>query len=144
MTAVHITLAEYAARADGDLRLNDVIPRAQRIALGIEEGEHALTLIVMQEVPENRHAAAAKCRSGDQILPLQSAKQHHQSARSGHQQSGAQIGLLRDDEDRGQNGDREHANRYERGRQGFVMDQPRTEQRYGKLHDFRRLKAHHL
>src|SRR3546814_3203388 len=41
--------AEQAARADGNLGLGDVISRAKRIALGIEEGRHPALLIVRSE-----------------------------------------------------------------------------------------------
>src|SRR3546814_13628508 len=40
--------AEQAARADGNLGLGDVIARAKRIALGIEERRHPALLIVLQ------------------------------------------------------------------------------------------------
>ena len=46
-------LAEDAAGADGDLRLNDVITRAQRVALRIEKGKHPFTLVAVHEVPED-------------------------------------------------------------------------------------------
>src|SRR3546814_15011699 len=38
--AVEITLAEDATRSDRDLRLADVIARAQRVAFGLEEDQH--------------------------------------------------------------------------------------------------------
>src|SRR3981081_920831 len=43
--ALQETLAERAPGADGDLGLGDVVAGAQRIAVGIEEGEHALALV---------------------------------------------------------------------------------------------------
>src|SRR6185312_17456705 len=45
LAAVHPSLAEYAARADRDLRLDDVIARPERVRLRIEKGEQALALI---------------------------------------------------------------------------------------------------
>ena len=44
------SLAEHPARAERDLRLHDVIARAERVILRIEEGQHAFLLIVMQEL----------------------------------------------------------------------------------------------
>ena len=46
---LQIALAEHAAGADRDLRLDDVIARAERIVLRIEERQHALPLIVVQQ-----------------------------------------------------------------------------------------------
>ena len=53
LRAVQPALAEQAARADRDLRLNDVVARAERIGLGIQEREHARLLIVAHERPEH-------------------------------------------------------------------------------------------
>src|SRR3546814_19065192 len=47
--AVEITLAEDATRSDRDLRLADVIARAQRVAFGIEEDQHAIALIIVED-----------------------------------------------------------------------------------------------
>ena len=58
LAAVHPALAEHAAGADGDLRLDDVIAGAERIGLRIEEREHALALVVVQEAPAEPRADA--------------------------------------------------------------------------------------
>ena len=62
LAAVEIALAEHAAGADRDLRLDDVIAAAERIALRVEERQHALPLIVVQqELPRavrDRHEQA--------------------------------------------------------------------------------------
>ncbi len=64
LAAVHPALAEHAAGADGDLRLDDVVAGAERIGLRVEEGEDALALVVVHEAPaepggQRRRAAAA-------------------------------------------------------------------------------------
>src|SRR5580693_1169098 len=60
LAAVHVSLAEHAPGTDGDLRLNDVITRSQPIGFGIEEGENALALIVVDDVP------GSPCRAAEQ------------------------------------------------------------------------------
>ena len=50
--ALHEALAHEATGADGDLRLQNVIAGAERIAPGVDEGEHALPLIVVQPLPD--------------------------------------------------------------------------------------------
>ena len=51
LAAVHVALAEHAARADGDLRLDDVVAGAERVVFGIQEGQYALALIIVNEMP---------------------------------------------------------------------------------------------
>ena len=51
---VQEALAEQPARAERDLRLQDVIAGAERIALRIEEGEDAVLLVIVQELPGDR------------------------------------------------------------------------------------------
>src|SRR5882724_7288277 len=51
LTAHHIALAEHPAGADGDLRLDDVVSRAERIVFGIQKRQDALALIVVDEMP---------------------------------------------------------------------------------------------
>ena len=95
-------LAEQAARADGDLGLGDVVAGAQRIAVGIEEGEHALALVFVHERPGDRQAADG----GD------AARQEHPEPHAGHEQERAaaqqhhhrraEVGLHHDQRDRRQ------------------------------------------
>ena len=47
LRAVQKAFAEEPPRADRDLRLNDVIARAQRIAIGIEKGQDAVALVLL-------------------------------------------------------------------------------------------------
>src|SRR5882762_8750565 len=51
LTAHHVALAEHPAGADGDLRLDDVVSRAERIVFGIQKRQDALALIVVDEMP---------------------------------------------------------------------------------------------
>ena len=50
LRAVEQSLAEHAARADGDLRLDDVIAGAELVGFGIEQREDALLLVVVEHV----------------------------------------------------------------------------------------------
>ncbi len=86
--------------ADGDLGLGDVVARAQRIALGIEEGQHALALVFVHERPCERHAAE-RAESGRQEHPDPHAG-HEQQRRAAqqHHHGGAEIGLHHDQPDR--------------------------------------------
>jgi hypothetical protein len=72
LAAVHPSLAEHAARAERDLALNDVIAGAERIVLRVEEGQHALALIVVQHVPAGEGGAHS---------------QQHQRQHDSHRQS---------------------------------------------------------
>ena len=49
LRAVQKTFAKNLARADGDLRLNDVIAGAERVAVGIEKGQNAIALILFEK-----------------------------------------------------------------------------------------------
>jgi len=48
LRAFHETFTPEPPAADGDFRLDDVVPGAQRVAFRVEEGQDALFLIVMQ------------------------------------------------------------------------------------------------
>ena len=54
LRAVHEAFAEKLARADGDLRLNNVIAGAERIAIGIEKRQDAVTLVGFKKLPSDR------------------------------------------------------------------------------------------
>ena len=49
--ALHVAAAGEAARAHGDLRLGDVVAGAERVGVGVEEGEDAAELVVLDELP---------------------------------------------------------------------------------------------
>ncbi len=52
LRAVQVALAAEHARADGDLRLDDVVAGAERVGLRIEEGQQALLLVRLEVAPE--------------------------------------------------------------------------------------------
>ena len=55
---VQPAFAVQTARTDGDLRLNNVIPGAQGVVLGIQKGQHPLFLIIAQKIPQHRRGGA--------------------------------------------------------------------------------------
>src|SRR5208282_396325 len=85
LTAVHVSLAENAARADGNLRLDDMIARAEPIGLGIEECQDTLALVVVNEVPGGPCCASKKRYRDQYDLNLQAGEQHDDEPRRGNQ-----------------------------------------------------------
>src|SRR5690606_39706640 len=89
-------LAKDPAGAEGNLRLHDMIARAERIILGVEKGENALFLVVMQELESEKRA-----RDGDagqqRKLPEPHPGGKKDDPRPGReQQRSAEIGLAQD------------------------------------------------
>ena len=60
LCAVQEAFAENTARSDGDLRLADMITRAQRIALGVHEDKDALLLIFVQKAERDWNDRGAR------------------------------------------------------------------------------------
>ena len=141
--AMHEALAAQSARADGDLGLKDVVAGAERIAIGIEEGEHALLLVVVQHLPgmRQRHDHA-RDRPGE-IEPAHPGEKHHARADDREQRGGAEIRLGEREQSR-------HADHQERWDQGveppnLLRREPlivaRDRQNEGDLHHLRGLEA---
>src|ERR1700678_2270582 len=142
LAAVHIALAETPARADRDLRLDDVVSGAQRVVFGIEEGQYALPLVIVDEMP-GRPDGASQHGDGYQYDPqLQAGEQHHDEAGGGDQQGRAEVRLLGDH--RGGYGDQDAHDEqvFEGRRQGALVHVPGAYHRDRQLHDLGRLEAH--
>ena len=75
-------LAGDAARAERDLRLQDVVAGAERIALGIEEGEDALALVVPQKAPGDRQRAKTEADDNGELPPANA--DHEQDPGAGY------------------------------------------------------------
>src|SRR5882762_3545458 len=142
LTAVHVALAEDSARADGDLGLNDVVAGAQRIVFGIEEHEHALALVLVNEMPAGPGRAADERYGYQDDLHLQTREQHHDQPGSGDQQGSAEIRLDHDHRRRNPDHDGHDQQILEGRRQRALVHVPRAHHRYRELHDFGRLEAH--
>src|SRR5580693_4831929 len=91
LTAVHVALAEQAARADGDLRLDDVIAGAQAVGLRMEKRQDALALIVVDEMPRTPGGGAEERNGDDNQANLQARQQHDDEAGGRNQQRSAQV-----------------------------------------------------
>ena len=132
-------LARETARTDGDLRLGDVIAITQRVAFGIEEGEHALLLIGLQTEEERdwRQNRARRSRT-DEPAQRQAGSEHHHRPAEDDRQRRAQIGLQQHQRHGCQDqqaGRRDHADR----QCGIVA---RENQHDGGLHQLGRLQLH--
>ncbi len=86
-------LAEEPARAEGDLRLQDVVTGAERVALRIEEGQHALPLIVAQELPAHRYGGKAEPAHHHELPDLHPGQKEHGGPDQEQHAGGAEIGL---------------------------------------------------
>ena len=86
-------LAEQAARADGDLGLGDVVAGAQRIAVGIEEGQHALALVFVHERPGERQAADRRDRRAEEHPEPHAGHEQQRRAAQQHHHRRAEVGL---------------------------------------------------
>ena len=80
LAAVHVALAEHAARADRDLRLDRVIAGAERVVLRVQEREHALPLVVVQEMPGDGHGRDEQRAEAEDVAQLQAGEQDHEPA----------------------------------------------------------------
>jgi hypothetical protein len=140
--AVEPALAEQAARADRDLRLDDVVSGTQRIRFRIKKGQHAATLVIVHEVPQHgRGRRSQRTKEHDQAQ-AQPSKQYHQQPGARHQQRSAEIRLP--DNQEGRRGDQHQQYQHvdESRRQRPVVQIPGRHHRHRQLHDLRRLEAH--
>ena len=81
LRTLQVALSGDAARTDRDGGLDDVVARAERIVLRIEEGEHALLLVVVQQVPAAPGCCDAGAAEQRDDPSLQPGEQHDESAR---------------------------------------------------------------
>ena len=144
LRALEEALAPDAAGADRDLRLADMIARAQRIAFRVHEDQDALFLIVMQEAEGDRDDRGDGEAGTDEQAQRQAGQKHDgDAARQDHRRS-AQIRLY-------QHQRPGNADQHQRGPDGvpaayFPYWQHRIEagdrQHDDRLHEFRRLQLH--
>ena len=94
LRAVEQSLAEHAARADGDLRLDDVITGAELVGLRIEQREDALLLVVVEHVvPREPAGGGARGGQPEDHAELQAGQDHHQHAADEDEAAGAEVRL---------------------------------------------------
>ena len=100
--SLHPALAEEHAAADGDFRLDDVVPGAVGIQFGVQKDADPVALVLMEQVPEKRRAAGADGPGDADPLHLEAADPEH-AARDGREDQGrSQVGLPQDQHERDQ------------------------------------------
>ena len=92
-------LAEEAARADGDEGLQNVEALAERVRGRIEKRQHALTLVVVHQAPDDGHRQDKDAREGNKDALAQACEEDDGCARDEHEDRGAEVGLLHDEAD---------------------------------------------
>jgi len=99
LRSLQIALAADAARSDRDLRLADMIAGTQRIAFRIEEDQHAVLLIFLEqeEEGEGNEGRAGEART-DEKAQGDARQEHHGDTPGHHRDRGAEIGLSHDEE----------------------------------------------
>ena len=137
-------LAQEAAGAQGDLGLHDVIARARRIGLRVQEGQHPVALILVHaehHIGRNQRHGGGAHSSDD--LPAQPRHEHDGRAGQADQHGRAQVRLVRhQQEGQADDGDRIDQLPVEAGLLGRSAVIPaRQGQNDADLHDLGRLDA---
>ena len=96
-----------------------MIPRAEGVALGVEEGHHAAALIVVEQAPDNGRGNRGGYSGGGEFPPAHAGGEQHRARAEHEHDGGAEVRLP------------EH----ESGRQGDQRE--RRQKRYGAPHVFR-------
>ena len=137
-------LAGQPARAERDLRLQDMVAGAERVAIRIEEGQQPRPLIIAQHRPgERRRSRPGECGRAENPEPHAAEKAQRRAGGEQHHR-GAEIGLLQHERDR-QNDQQDRCNDITQlagtlGRQAVKIARQCQHQR--DLHDFRGLQLH--
>ena len=141
LRSLHPPFAEDAARADGDERLQGVEPPSERIVRGVNEGQNALALVVVKEIPDdgkrNEHARDAERDD----LPVEAGEENDGKTRDGDEHRRPEVGLLENESDR--HGEEEEG--HDVVPPGDVLSAhvvvPGQHERNAELHDFGGLDA---
>ena len=137
-------LARPAPGADGGLRLDDIPAGAELVALGVEEREHALLLVVrQQELPGGPQGVQAGEHRAANKAPADARHENGEESRGGDQQGRAEVRLAHDERTGQRNQEQADAHVARPRRQDPVAEVPGHGHRHGELHDFRGLEAEH-
>ena len=136
-------LAEQAAGAQRDLRLDDVIAGPRLVRLRVEEGQQPGLLVRLEhEREQHRQGGPHRHQSGGDEPQAQTAQDHHQPARGHDQHGGPEVRLAR--HQGGGNQDQAGGDQQAPGELRPVLRQPVVEagqgEHEGDLDDLRRLK----
>jgi hypothetical protein len=115
--------------------------KSERVAGRIDQGQHALLLVILHQVPEAIGAGYRQYGETDHQAHGQPGEHDDNHSRGGNQQRGAQVRLACDqdgghDDDHAQNQQLPEARR-----NGSLMQVPGGHHRHGQLHDFGWLEA---
>ena len=78
--------------------LDDVVARAERVALGVEEREHALALVLAKLLPEQWQGGADKRAEHEDHAQPETGEQDDDGARGADQDGRAEVRLPRDEQ----------------------------------------------
>ncbi len=98
--ALQVALARQHAGPDGDLGLDDVVARAQRVPFRIQKGEDPALLVGLEEKPDQGDGHHAPGYDGDQGPPFNLHEYGYRKGDEHHDHAGAQIRLPHDDGNR--------------------------------------------
>ncbi len=101
LRALQEAAAGDAAGAERDLRLQDVVAGAQRVAVRVEEGQHAaLLVVVQQELPGQRDRGEAEDAAERELPHAHPGDEEHHDAADHQHAGGAEVRLLEHQRDR--------------------------------------------
>src|SRR5579864_9043875 len=94
--ALEQSLPPHQATAHRDLRLDDPVPRAQRVEAGVDEGEQPAALIFLEQVPEDRSDHQRRPAQGGEVPPPRPRRVEHADEDGAVDQRRPQVGLFED------------------------------------------------
>ena len=144
--ALHEAPAPEPAGAQCDLRLQDMVAAVEWIALGVEEGENAGLLIVVQHVPGHRHRGGGQYQHGGEHPIAHAGTKEDRAAGRQQHAGGAQVRLLQHQPGWHQHQDQgdDEARRAAQGIGGQAVEVAGQGQHQGDLHDLRGLQLEDL
>ena len=102
LRALQEALAPHAAGAERDLRLDDVVTGAERVAFGMQEGVDPGALIVMQVAVSDLGRERDRSRHEQELPPPHSRGEEHRGADDARDDGGSKVRLFHDQPDRHQ------------------------------------------
>ena len=142
LRAVQPALAGDAAGADRDGRLDGVVAGAERVLRRVEQREHALALVVVQQRPQR--AAGSPTPSDAEAAddaPAEAGEEDDEEAGRADQHRGAEVGLAHDQRHRHASSIAGHDEVAQPQRRLVAVEVPRQHQRHRDLHHLRGLDA---
>src|SRR3546814_848351 len=101
-------LPEHPARAERDLRLDDMVAGTQRIGFRIEEGIDALLLVVVEELPGDGYRTEHGCPERSELPYARARQPENRSPCEGDHRRSSQVWLAQHEPDRHRQHDERH------------------------------------